>query len=383
MKLDINKLVFYLLFFATFINLRYIESYNYIKDGCLFIVAIYIFSRLPLINIGKYKKVNIILFAFVAVLLVTMIINFSTAKHHLNEMIIFCAAVVEFFLCMEIAIKKGNVFLALKCIRNALFAVLLVNDLLLYTIDMEVNSQSVYFIGDKFYVLYAHLVCLALYLTDIPGKRHEKKWKIACMVIGSLITIIVGDRMESGSTLVCVILFVAFYLLLGLDWNWLFTGNFVLIILIFSSLFVVAYEVIINIPIISYFITDILKKTLLLSNRVIIYLTIPEVLQGHLFTGYGFGTSYEVWTRRLGYGNAQNGLADWICQCGIFVVIPIFLLIYNTVEIRDCRKRRIARPMLAVVAMLSTYAAIEITINVQYIACLAMVFGIAMCKIDE
>lgn len=376
MKLNINRLSFYLLFFATFVNIRYIEDYNLFKDACLLLVALYIFPRYPLIKERVYRKTNLSLLLFIVIMAITMIINFSTAKQHLNEMIIFSVAAVEFFLCIEIAVEKNFLPSALKCIRNALFIVLCINDFLLFTVDMEINSQSVYFIGDKFYVLYAHLILLALSMTDYLKGTHPKRWNYILLTVGSLITVVVGAQIESGSALVCVILFILFYIIYGFNWKWLFSNKILIGLLVFSTMFVFVYDVVLSLPFISYFITEVLHKTLLLSNRIIIYNLIPLVLRDHLLSGYGFGTSYEVWTETLGYGNAQNGILDWVCQCGILVLIPLYLLIVNSLLSRSSCSRRIERPLLAVLSMLAVYACVEITINIQFLACLAMVFGI-------
>ncbi len=97
-----------------------------------------------------------------------------------------------------------------------------------------------------------------------------------------------------------------------------------LLVLSISTAFVVINGFFLNIPIVQTIIRDILGHTLTLSNRILIYQQLGEILNGHWLIGFGFGTSYELgmslgkfpipkkalWN---GYGNGSVGTVLLFC----------------------------------------------------------------------
>ena len=55
-------------------------------------------------------------------------------------------------------------------------------------------------------------------------------------------------------------------------------------------------------------------------------------MYGKWFLGFGYGSTYEICLRYIGFADTQNALMEWIMQIGILGTGLFCLIIYNCVS---------------------------------------------------
>ena len=128
------------------------------------------------------------------------------------------------------------------------------------------------------------------------------------------------------------------------------------------------------------FIVNTLGRSLTLTGRTRIYNKLPELLYKRLWTGYGFGSSYEICMQYGSFPNTQNGIAEWVLQVGLPATVILVVLIYVVIHMlhKSEMSGKAGIPGIFVLYVLAFLASVEVTINLAYFFWLAVLVGIAL-----
>jgi O-antigen ligase len=189
--------------------------------------------------------------------------------------------------------------------------------------------------------------------------------------------IIVGQVTLSASSIICAAIMIVVLYLLRNENSKLYSSLWVNIVLGASALFAFFNAILLQLPFVAYIITKVLKKNMYLTARVMIYEKVAELFLQKPLTGYGFGTSYDVWMDAYGFQNTQNGLLDWVEQAGIIAPALIMVIIcFALKEYKGSKCRNIqTKGMLAVLYTLSFMASIEICLNTQFFCVVVLIYA--------
>lgn len=122
-----------------------------------------------------------------------------------------------------------------------------------------------------------------------------------------------------------------------------------------------------------FIVVNVLGKDPTLTGRMIIYSNVADILPGHIFTGYGHGSTYEVCMEAIGAPNTQNGLMEILTQYGIFGVISFFVLTYMCFKNHKTSNINAAFPLVSMLYIYILLASIEVTLSQNFILVLGLV----------
>lgn len=377
LKISVFSIVAFFLYFAVFTNISYIPNYNIIRNFCIVVIAAHLFIHINDIIKNGFSKILLFVFVFIGLLAISMYNNYDLAKAHLNDLIIFCASLAEIYLMMESEHTMVHLDQVLTVFFWLQLMMVLLNDIMIFTAtDLYVETGGYYLIGDKFTVGYAHIILLGLYMTylHIKGKKIMSRIWVAGLLMA--VSVYFSIQVDCMTAAIGVVLFLLILLLLFKK-SIFFSGKTVLLLLVLSTLFVFTYEGIMNIPIVQEIIQNILGRSLTMTGRTSIFQLLPELLADHLWWGYGYETSYDIMMQTYNYPNTQNGIIEWIWNSGIISVIPMVLLVYESVKSIANANREKIKYLLAVIYVMCVFSAIEIIINLQFFVVLALVYAIS------
>ena len=155
---------------------------------------------------------------------------------------------------------------------------------------------------------------------------------------------------------------------------------FYVAILLVCCSFMYVFEIVLSNEIVQDFIVNTLGRSLTLTGRTRIYNKLPELLYKRLWTGYGFGSSYEICMQYGSFPNTQNGIAEWVLQVGLPATVILVVLIYVVIHMlhKSEMSGKAGIPGIFVLYVLAFLASVEVTINLAYFFWLAVLVGIAL-----
>ncbi len=228
------------------------------------------------------------------------------------------------------------------------------------------SGGLIYLIGTKFTVSYTHMVLLVTYLVYIRATAKEFNRMLFGFIslVSIMITILVDCN--TGTIGLLILLFLLF---LQTQNRLFFYGKISYIITLFAGvIFITSYTIILSMPIVKIFISDVLKRDITLTGRTDIYGRLFYVILLKPLLGYGYGNNGRISYMFFQYANTQNGLMEWIIQIGILGVIPMivfFVYVISLVGKTDVKKK--VYPVFALIITYNCLATVEITISLTYI----------------
>ena len=351
-----------------------ISGYSSIQRPLLYIAA---FCHFPLIGsiIKKLKRKEYFpLFLFLLLFLVTF--SYSTLTNRTNggyAAINFFIYIVELFLLMVYAAENDKVQLVFNLIFKYALFITIITDIIIFTgiIHFTDGSFETYLIGSKFSVAYLHIYLLAFFLLKHSFKQSLNMRQVLSFILLSLLTIYISIRVDCNTGLIGSLLLMFFIMIFRTNNRTLrvFTSPLLFIGFIFaSSVIAFLFEIIIQTPIITNFITNTLGRDLTLTGRTEIYSVFASSMSGHWLWGYGFGNAYTASMSLFGYANAQNALLQWILQIGLVPVI--FLVIFWAyIMFQVSKKKNLSQimPAIALIYVFIILGTVEITYSMNFI----------------
>lgn len=373
----------FLLYHIVFVKFPYISNYTTVQR----FATIFLFIIILPYSIRCLKRMNlnikVLFLLYIIMILISAIINRNKLimTNTLVGGIMYAITFFELFVIFSKVVEKRSIGFIVKVFLYITFFYIIITDLLII-INTNMFSGGYYFIGNKFAVAYKHLELIVLLLMNNKINKSMKRSNIIFNI--NIIIIIVSGITISYliNTMTGVVgMIILGVILLFFKDKVLYNSILFTAILVGSCVFIIYADNILTWRPVQEFIINIMHRDLTLTGRMMIYASIPQLIQGHLLFGYGYNTAYEVWTNYIPYmPNAQNGLINCVFEQGLIATIIIILLI-GTI-IRKSHKSRnlqgIYKPILALLYVYAILATIEITIDVVFIGWIALFYTITL-----
>ncbi|CCX59790.1 putative uncharacterized protein [Blautia hydrogenotrophica CAG:147] len=381
-----THILIFLSYWFVFIQLPYFpgnENSLLIKTTSIITFCIVLIYMLFKLFKKKFFWVNVILFSFVLLMMMSGVSNYGSLNtvNPLLSSFLISIRIIGLFLMIEY-LTEINQFYSLIVIYSRLTSIFVIfNDIIILIFPtLTSNMEPYYFIGNKFAVIYTHLQLLVLLLVR-KNVEQRNCYKIYIILLAFL-TAFMALRVECMTGLTGLIIFISFCILIKVTQNIFYNPAVFFASLIVSSLFVIAYEIILRFPLIQNLIISVFNRSLTLTGRTYIYANLFQILKEHWLWGYGYGSSYEICVKYLHFADTQNGIFEWILQSGIFVTacLVILLLVIINLYKKSKERREYFIPVLALLYTFLVLSSVEITIDMHFIFLLSILFGWSIQK---
>ena len=381
-----THILIFLSYWFVFIQLPYFpgnENSLLIKTTSIITFCIVLIYMLFKLFKKKFFWVNVILFSFVLLMMMSGVSNYGSLNtvNPLLSSFLISIRIIGLFLMIEY-LTEINQFYSLIVIYSRLTSIFVIfNDIIILIFPtLTSNMEPYYFIGNKFAVIYTHLQLLVLLLVR-KNVEQRNCYKIYIILLAFL-TAFMALRVECMTGLTGLIIFISFCILIKVTQNIFYNPAVFFASLIVSSLFVIAYEIILRFPLIQNLIISVFNRSLTLTGRTYIYANLFQILKENWLWGYGYGSSYEICVKYLHFADTQNGIFEWILQSGIFVTacIVILLLVIINLYKKSKERREYFIPVLALLYTFLVLSSVEITIDMHFIFLLSILFGWSIQK---
>lgn len=377
LKIKFYPVISVLLFHFAIIKIYYVNNYNNISIFFGIIVLLYLLTKINIIFLKKYSKVNTILFLLSFVFVISALYNLK----NVNGTLLYIMKLVELFWFFEYVNeigKKKNVakiFIFLFLVYQILnYCLILKDPLIAWKNDLN------YLIGSKFSVSYSCLSILVLfiygYCDEIKQKNRFKIYLLLLIIFLLLITL----KVKCTTGLIGLIVFLIIYFFSFKKFRDFISKpkTAIITILICCSILLLFYNYIMNISIVKYVITDVFDKNLNLTGRAAVYNNVLPYISNRFFIGYGYNNIYELFNYNMQIGadayalNSQNALLEYWLYGGIFAVILFLVLTYTIFKNNYLNESKIKNYALVVaIITLMFLGSVEITINMFFFMFLA------------
>lgn len=383
-KLNIIILMGVFIYITTFFNTT-MFNYETIRYVLIAVVGVLISAKISLRVLKKNMKLNIFLIIFgITSLIISYNAQGLTMRNPFYANLVFVIVLAELILYLELATERNMIVYCCKTwYRCALFVTIL-TDVLVFT---QGAIDELYLVGTKFGVVYQHLFLITLFMLIKSDKLSVKNRRLRFSVQIQLVfllalTGLVSVYVDCMTGVVGIIIFFVLSILMQ-KFGKLFTSPaFFLVAIILSFSVIWAMSALLVNTHIANFITKYLNRELTLTGRTLIYAGLPFVMKEHWLLGYGYGSSYEICNKYLGFANAQNALMDWILQIGIVGTIAlcfVFVICVSKMHRRVLQNGKKFRTWIWPFALIYTYiflGTVEITYNMQFISALLLLYFI-------
>lgn len=378
-KLNIKNLIITILLFMALFR-TYIMSYNQFLYFSLFLSAILIIiSRPSLKNIKK--NITIILFAM-CIFISTYF--FRTNTYNLLNGLRYSLQFLALYFMTNKLIEKDGLKSTIKSYFLVSFVMTTIMDITVFlNIDFDkiyYQNLTSYIFGNKFILSYLHLQTFSLMIfNDNINKNINKNitknqvYKYLIYSIFSLVTCIYINCLTG------VIGIIVFFLTMCIPQkkeikeimikpSTIFLFLLIIQILLFCSQII--YETSFG-P----YIASIINKGNSLNGRFIIYKKLPEIIFDKPLIGYGYNST--VITNVLGYGNAQNGLLQFLLDLGI---IGLFLFLINVYESINIKFENKNWPLYCALYSFIVCSIFEVCFKFSFFIILCLIFNIGLLQ---
>lgn len=378
-KLTIFTVIAYML---MFVNLPYFAQYRYVKYAMIVILGLFVLSKANIIIAKKYRVVNLTASLFGFLVMFTSYFNQSrlTDRNPFLASIVFVATFLLFLFFMEIVAEDGKVKQVFKSFYILTFIFTILTDLIMFASPNLVNVYGGnYFIGTKFSVVYLHLFLLMLNFANL-NLEGKKKFRKRGLFFYFAWVLIISIYVDCATGVVGAVIYLALIYFIEKKEGLFFKKTFFVGALALSFGFVFFNEFVLGSSFIQKIIIDLLGRDATLTSRTIIFEQVILLLSkyGAWWTGFGYGSSYELGMQYGRFPDTQNGIMEWIWQAGIPATIMLVLMFVSLLAVADKYvdnlNKKALIPMLAGLYLFIVLATIEVTIGLLYI-------GIAICML--
>lgn len=364
MKIKISSIMAILLYHIIFINLYYVEKYSLIIQAFALILFFYLALKMKFFINSRYLKVNILLFSFISIMLISSIVNVNAQRG-----VFQVVKLLEVFLFFEYIKQIGNEKNTIRIFTILTFIYIIINDLLMFlSPSLFYLNNSNYLLGNKFQVSYIHILLpiLYMYYNSLINKKDVSN--MVASIITLLFAMFISAYTECTTGLVGTILFTVFYFCMRKK-NKKVNAKAIIIVLLISCSILLIFSNIVKLKPVEYIIVNILHEDVTLTGRTIIYENIFNIIGSKWLLGYGYGNSYDVMSEQLNYPNTQNALLEYWLTTGIAGMILLIILIYKILN----NYNKNINSLIIYLLVFCILGSIEITISTIFLAVLAII----------
>lgn len=275
-----------------------------------------------------------------------------------------------FISCYDMARKYG-LFKLFDSFFWLMFMFSFANDLTVFTTHYN-NSSSQYLMGNKFTVGDIHTLLLGLYAALLSVRRGYLRynWGIyVALVVESAIVLVKASAMTS---LLCLLLSVVLTLFIANAVACkLSEGLVITIVIVAMNVIYFGTGMLLNVPAVQFFIQDVLGRSLTMTGRTPIYDCLEFLINEKPMFGWGYGNTAVM--ALVGYGNAQNGIAELMVNYGAFGVLAFFATVIGLFPSK--KKFRSHNPRLVAIIYGTILASlVEISFSLVFFLALSLIF---------
>lgn len=366
MKIKISSIMAFLIYHVIFISMYYVPQYSLLVYIFCGILLVMLCCKIKYFINKRYSKVNILIFSFVAMILFSAFYN----RVNMQRGVIYAIKVLEIFLFWEYVHQKNEQKTVVKVFLYLTVFYLIITDILLFiSPNLYKNNSRNYLIGNKFYVSYLHILLLIFY-SYYKSSRNDIRVK--CVKIFLLVWAIAIAFVTDCSTAVtgCALILLLKLIIKRKNIKNLSNPKMFMITLFVSCSLLLCFSGILHTKPIKFLIVNVLHEDLTLTGRLYIYENDFDIISKKLFLGHGYGNSYDVMYSAIKAPNTQNALLECLLNFGILGTIALLLLMYRI--FKDYNKCNEMDSIIIYLYVFSILGMIEITINITFIALLAM-----------
>lgn len=374
-KLNIKSLIIVLLLFLSLFRVYIFSSDEFLNISVVLSIILIVVSKPSL----KSVKENIFLILLALSMFVSTYFfntnNYSFLNGLRYSLQFFALVFVTNSLIKTDGLKETvkNYFLI------SLLFVIVMDITVLIGLDFDktyYQNLVSYLFGNKFMLLYLHLQTFAL-MAFYGNLNNNKKdyWYVLYAIIGLLMCV----RVNCVTGVVGIIVFS---LMLFIPFNDKIKKALSKPISIFIMLLIVEILLFISRTLyntsIGQYIVDLLNKGNSLNGRFIIYEILPHIMSSRFIFGYGYNSS--IITHILGYGNAQNGLLQYLLDLGIVGTLLFLINLYKSVNIEFESDNW---PLYCALYAFIICSLFEVCFKFNFFIILCMLFNIGLVQKNE
>lgn len=384
LTISVYSIIGILLYIITFFSTKYF-NYNALRYLLIVLVAIMLVAKAPKSVFVDNLRLNALVILFLAATLWSSFSsNYGTDRNLRLASIVFCVVFAELVMFLEIMAKKNMTLFCIKTWYRCAIVISLLTDILALT---QGSIDGNYFVGTKFAVVYQHLFLLTLFMmvnsSSLMKKNSLNNYRVRFTFYALLIlTIILSLYVDCMTGVIGTALFFVFSLLVRYNSKMMASGGMFIGAVLASFAFMwVVPSILLNENVAS-FITNKLNRSLSLTGRTLIFERIPQIMQGKWLLGFGYGSSYEICRRYIGFADTQNALMEWIMQIGVLGSALLCLMLCYCIT-RLNKNIMIYTEWVWPLAFVYTYVAlgtIEITYSYQFIGALLILYALSKDK---
>lgn len=272
---------------------------------------------------------------------------------------------------------KYGLYGALSALFWPLLLLCLANDFFVFTAHVN-NSVSSYLIGNKFSTGDIHSLLIVIYGT-LLAERHGfviYNWGIFWFFVVE--TVLVLAKASAMTALLGFLLATAVVVIIPTKLKDFCSRGAVFIgVLTIANIVFFGSGMMLQNPYVQSFIQDVLGRSLTMTGRTPIYDSLGIIIGTSPFIGYGYGNN--IVERVVGWGNAQNGIADIAVMYGLVGVVSFGLMVHGVLGEGGGRNEK-ALSLIGVLYGTILASLVEVSFGIAFYFALAIV-SISLCDV--
>lgn len=321
------------------------------------------------------------------VILLGCVISFSVLRYYSELSSVFFAItyffqyVTPFFVCDYLTKRYGIKKMVMGLLGASVLITVIMDVSVMVGLDVdETHYQSLisYFFGNKFMVGYLHIQVMGVYGQYLYLKKgyfgEKEKFKLLLLGIYGILMCVKVECSTGiiGNFIITVLLVLPIKKHIM---DLLSSRKFIFLFILITNIALVGSDFLVNIPAIKYIIESILHKNITLTGRYKIYAMLPELFREQLLFGYGYNR--DIFANLIGYGNAQNGILQYMIDCGLVGTVLFLINWMNSMKGIQSKSEN-TWPLVAAVYAFSICGLVEVCLKLNFIVILAMLYCMRM-----
>lgn len=279
--------------------------------------------------------------------------------------------IIALFISVNGMNRRMGIFGTLDVLFWSLLVLSFANDLSVFTSSSNVSTTT-YLIGNKFSTGDIHILLTGIYAALLAYKHGYVRynWGIFwALVVESSAVLIKANAMTS---LLSYLLATAVVVFLPKKACRVLTRGPVVVgtILIINAIYF-GTGMLLNVPWVQYFIQGVLGRSLTMTGRTPIYNVLGIIIGEKPLFGWGYGNS--IVRQVVGWGNAQNGLAEIVVNYGIVGAIAFSISIMGALDECGQAHRKYTLPMIGIVYGTILASLVEISFGLSFFLSLSII----------
>lgn len=278
--------------------------------------------------------------------------------------------VVALFLGFAQLKEKYGLFGALSSLFWPLLLVCLANDFVVFAAHIN-NSLSSYLIGNKFSTGDIHSLLIVVYGTLLAERHGYVVYNWGIFWIFVVETILVLIKASAMTALLGFLLAVAVVVVIPSKVKSFCSRGVVFIgVLAIANIVFFCSGMMLQNPYVQSFIQDVLGRSLTMTGRTPIYDRLGFIIGASPYVGYGYGNT--IVERVVGWGNAQNGVAEIVVMYGLVGLVSFGLMVHGVLGEKGERNEK-ALSLIGVLYGMILTSLVEVSFGIAFYFALAIV----------